>query len=135
MIDMAPHIAFNGRCKEALEFYTSCLQGRVRNCITFGEAKIETQKEHKDKILTAFFEAQGLMFYASDGFLGGAPAATESNIALQIESFDKDELKYIYSRFKESGKELSPLNDMQDGVLYGVVCDKYGVTWLFLGLN
>lgn len=134
MIDMAPHITFYGRCREALEFYTSCLQGQVRNCITFGESKFEIPQDYNDKILTAFFEAQGLMFHASDGF-PGQHIAVESNIALQIESFDKDDLKYIYSRFKEGGKEVVPLKDIQDGVLYGAVCDKYGVNWMFLGLN
>jgi PhnB protein len=134
MIDMAPHITFYGRCREALEFYTSCLQGQVRNCITFGEAKLAIKEGYSDKILTAFFEAQGLMFYASDGF-PGQPIAVESNIVLQIESFDEDELKYIYSRFKDGGKEMVSLKNMQDGILYGALRDKYGVNWMFLGLN
>lgn len=134
MIDMAPHLTFYGRCREALEFYATCLDGQISSCITFGEANVEVQQYYKDKILTSFFEAQGLMFYASDG-VPGQPIATEGNIALQIESFDKGELKYIYSRFENGGKEVAPLKIVQNDVLYGVVRDKYNINWIFIGLN
>jgi len=134
MIDMAPHITFYGRCREALEFYTSCLQGRVRYCITYGEAKVETQEGYSDRILTAFFEAQGLMFYASDG-VPEQLVAVDGNIALQIESIDADDLKDIYSRLKDGGTEIVPLKNIRNGILYGAVRDRYGVNWMFLGVN
>ncbi|MEO5942946.1 MAG: VOC family protein [Ferruginibacter sp.] len=61
-----PYLNFNGNAKEALDFYSRALNGKVSQSSTFGEANMAQDENMKDKILHAVFESGELKFMVSD---------------------------------------------------------------------
>lgn len=129
MIEMTPHISFYGRCREALDFYSSCLGGRIQSCVTFMEAGLDTPSDHNDKILHALFESQGVFFYAADGF-PNEPQLAAGNTSLKLEASTKEEIIEIHEKIRVGGDEIVPLNELPDGLLFGIVKDRFNVIWI-----
>lgn len=127
MKTLIPYIAFQGDCREALDFYVSAFNGEVTSIQTFSESPIQVSKEQRNRIFDSEFKADNIHFKASDD-LPEHPVRIGTNISLFVSFTDKTERKSIFKILSESGKVLFPL----DGN-FGMLQDKYGVQWMFVG--
>ena len=63
---LVPYISFDGTCKEAMEFYKSCMGGKL-DMMTFGSMPMPGMPaDLNDKIMHAMIEAGDLSFMACD---------------------------------------------------------------------
>jgi len=61
-----PHLAFNGQCETAFQFYARCLGGKIVFIMRYVETPMETPPETKKKVIHATFTVRDQMFSGTD---------------------------------------------------------------------
>jgi PhnB protein len=123
------YLSFNGNCRQAMEFYASCL-GADLKMQTVGESPMASQvpPQMKNQILHAKLEKDGMLLMASDT-LSSEKAVNGSAISLCLNGKSKKEIEIYFNRLAEGGKITNPLSVMFFGT-YGDLVDKFGIRWL-----
>jgi PhnB protein len=132
-----PYLFFEGRCEEALEFYTKALGAKVEakmrysDCPDSGGAcppgmPAGTEK----KIMHAAFKLGDDVIMASDGMNSGS--ANFSGITLSISADDEAGVKKYFEALSQGGKVVAPLAKTFFSPAFGMVTDKFGVPWMVL---
>ena len=130
-------INFNGNCREAVEFYAKVFKSTVSNLMTYGDAPPDPgygytmPESDKDRVMYAgiSFSNMTMMFMdnpsGSDETIGG-------NITPTISVDSKDEVTRLFNELKEGGEAYMELGKTFFSEWYGMVKDKFGVTWQML---
>lgn len=121
----APYVNFQGRAREAFEFYHGILGGRL-SLFAF-DANGLKKAGPSDPIGYARLEADGMRIYGSDGN-PSYPATPGDTIAITLAGSDKAAMMKVFSSLAEGGKVALPLTDAQWGTA-GWLTDKFGITW------
>lgn len=125
-----PYLTFNGNADEALDFYSKALNGEIVFKQTFGETKIESSADWKNKIMHASFKAGDLHFLVSDR-MEGQPVSDGTNLSLSLNFTDVESMDKTFSSLSEGGKVTMELQDTFWGAKFGMLKDKYGFNWMF----
>ncbi len=125
-------INFNGNCREALDFYAKVFKSEVQRLMTYGEMPLDpnftVSEEDKDKILYAQIPICGCIVMFCDNPTT-MPSIIGSNISPTIGAEDMDEIRRMFNELKEGGEVGMELQQTFWSKLYGMVTDKYGITW------
>lgn len=125
---------FDGNCKEATEFYAKAFDSKVKGVMTFAQMPVSPEhpiaETDKDKILYSEIEIFGANIMFSD-VPAGMPIIWGNNISPTLGSKDKEKIKSAFTFLKEDGQVLLDLQQTFWSDYYGMVKDKYGVTWQF----
>lgn len=125
-----PYLNFNGNASEALEFYSTALNGTVEFKQTFGESPMESPENFKDKVMHASFTAGDLKFLVSD-CPPGVSVNDGNNLSLSLNFNDVEELNTTFNALSEGGKITMELQDTFWGARFGMLIDKFGFNWMF----
>ena len=128
-------INFNGNCREAVDFYAKVFKSEVHNLMTYGDAPQDpnypVSDSDKNRIMYAGipFGDMTVMFmdYPSD-----SPMTMGDNIHPTISTDNKDEVTRLFNELKMGGEVHMELGKTFFSEWYGMVKDKYGVTWQIL---
>jgi PhnB protein len=129
-VRLNPYLNFRGNAREAMTFYHAILGGDLRMS-TFGEYGAAQDASDKDLIMHAQLEgANGLWLMGSDvperlPFVPGANAS-----AVSLSGDDESRLTGYYDALARGGEVLQPLTKAQWGDSFGMVKDRFGVTWM-----
>ncbi|OPA79327.1 hypothetical protein BVG16_09580 [Paenibacillus selenitireducens] len=132
---ISPYINLDGKCAEAVAFYENVLQAKNLGVMRFGDMPNE---EHpvpdnmKDRVLHASLEFDGNVIMFSDT-MPGHPFTLGDQLSIAITSADFERLKSIYHGLVEGGQALMELQTTFWSPLYGMVRDKFGITWQLNG--
>jgi PhnB protein len=129
MKSLNPYINFSGQCREALEFYKKCFNGKIETISTFEEAPGATDEKYKQNIMHSEFRAEGIFFMATDG-MPGQNAVSGDCISLTIQLTDEQEQARIFDALSQGGKITQPLEDTFWGAKFGMLVDRYGINWM-----
>ena len=121
---------FAGNAREVLDFYKYALGGDVVQLGTYGESPMPGDEDYKDKIMHARFVFDGNMIMVSDVFKGQT-VSTEGNIQLSVDVEDENKIDYIFNKMAGGGRITMPLQDQFWGARFGMLQDKFGVSWMF----
>jgi PhnB protein len=128
-------INFNGNCREAVEFYAKVFKSTVNNLMTYGDAPPDPNytmpEADKDRIMYAGIPFGGMVMMFMD-YPSGSDMVVGDNIHPTISTNDKDEITRIFSELKEGGEVYMELGKTFFSEWYGMVKDKFGVTWQIL---
>jgi PhnB protein len=124
---LGPYINFQGRAREAMEFYHKVLGGNLdlQTLNAQGEPK---PAEPGDRIAHARLEADGARIIASDGH-PDYPAKVGDNMGIALGGTDKGRLTKIFNDLAEAGKSKMPLAEQSGGAV-GWLTDKFGINWM-----
>jgi PhnB protein len=118
MTQLYPYIHFNGRCREAMTFYKDCLGADLE--------LVEGEKQH---ILHASLTKGALFLMGSD--MQGPFAFVQGNsISLSLNCGSETEIRGYFDRFSTGGEVICSLSTQPWGALFGVVKDRFGLTWI-----
>jgi len=125
-----PYLRFNGTCRQAMEFYKSCLGGNL-NLMTVGDSPMGAQSPpaEKNKVMHSALEADGMVIMASD-MMGAEKPVTGNLITLCINGNDKQAIEGYFAKLSAGGQVTAPLKEEFFGS-YGELVDKFGVLWMF----
>ena len=126
-----PHLAFDGRCKEAFEFYERCLGGKVVAMIPYGDTPA---KEHMPAGTGARIMHARIVL--GDQVLMGCDAHPEMpydgirgcDVAVQVGA--ADEAERLFAALSEGGTVQMPIGETFNCVRFGMLTDRFGVPWM-----
>jgi PhnB protein len=124
-----PYLNFRDNAREAMEFYRSVLGGEL-TLSTFGDFGASDDPAEAGKIMHGQLESPGGLVLMGADTPAGMDLATGSNISVSLSGQDLAELQGYWDRLADSGTVLQPLVQAPWGATFGVLTDRFGVTWL-----
>src|SRR5207253_1826376 len=132
-MQVQPHLCFEGRCAEAVEFYRKALGAEVTFLIRFKEmpgphppGAIPPGAE--DKVMHASFRVGDSTVLASDGRCSGPPGFQGIQLALQVPNAAVAER--LFAALADGGQVQMPLGQTFWSPRFGMVADRFGVSWM-----
>ena len=126
---LCPYLTFDGDCKEALEFYKSCLGGKLE-IQTFGESGHSPDPSMNDRVMHGMITSGDISFMASDTMPGVMEFSKGNNVQLALVGTDDAKLRGYFQKLSAGGKVTMPLAKQFWGDVYGTFTDKFGMYWM-----
>ncbi len=137
MTNVQPYLNFDGRCEEALEFYTKALGAKVERLMRMKEAPPDGQSGFDkmppgtgEKVMHSAFSVGGVTLMAADGYCQGK--AEFKGFSLSITAPDQPTAHRWFDALAQGGKVEMPLAPTFFSPLFGMVRDKFGLSWMFV---
>ncbi|MDG0811001.1 VOC family protein [Cohnella rhizosphaerae] len=130
-IRFVPFIQLDGRAREAIQFYENALGAEVTFSQTFGagpgasDAMPETMK---NRIAHSELKIGDAQLMVADCEPGKNPLEGDL-LTICITTPDADQATRMYNALREDGTVITPLGAFHFSPAYGVVKDKFGVTF------
>jgi PhnB protein len=128
------YLFFDGRTDDALAFYKKTLGIEVEMLMRFKDAPAEAQAGcapgSENKVMHSCFKLGDQRVMASDGRCEGKPSF--QGFALSLSAKDEAEADKVFGALAEGGKIEMPLMKTFFSPKFGMVHDKFGVSWMVL---
>jgi PhnB protein len=130
---LQPYLFFNGRCEEALEFYRQALGAEITAVMRFKDAPQPPKPGmvppgSDNKVMHATFKVAGATVMASDGRCEGKP--NFDGFALSVTVPDVNDADKLFAALGKDGKVEMPLTTTFFSPKFGMVEDRFGVSWM-----
>jgi PhnB protein len=131
-MQLQPYLFFDGRCEEAIEFYKAKLGAEVTMMMRFKDTP-EPQPGMippggEDKVMHAHFRIGNADVLASDGRCQGHPQFQGFSLSLTASS--EDEAENMFTALSDGGMVQMPLTKTFFSPRFGMVADRFGVSWM-----
>lgn len=125
------YVGFNGRCREAMNYYKESIGGEL-TLQTVEGSPMEKQcpPSMKEQILHSSLVKDGTLLFMASDMASPGEKPTGSNISLSLTCNSEEEINRLFSTFSTEGAVIDPLKKQFWGSLFGVCKDKFGTTWL-----
>jgi PhnB protein len=130
------YLFFDGRCDEALAFYRTALGAEVEGLMRFSEnpdpPTADCQMPHgcEDKVMHASFRIGDTTVMASDGRCAQQPDFQGFSLVLNVS--DEAEADRLFAVLGEGGQVQMPLGKTFFSPRFGMVADRFGVSWMII---
>jgi len=127
-----PYLFFEGRCEEALDFYSGALDAEVTSLMRFKESPDPNMcpPGAEDKVMHATVRIGDTTIMASDGMSSGNLAFQGFSLSLSLT--DKAEAERLFTALSDGGQVQMPLAKTFWSPLFGMVADRFGVSWMII---
>lgn len=135
-MQIQPYLFFDGRCDEAIAFYRQALAAEVVMLMRFGEGPEGSSQcpdgstPPADKVMHACLQVGQTQVLLSDGFSGGKPEFR--GFSLSLSATDDAEARRLFDALAEGGEIQQPLIPTFFSSSFGMVADRFGVSWMVL---
>ena len=131
MKEINAYLAFDGNCREAMEFYKKCL-GAELQLVPFSEMPGDAAKakEAKDRIMHARLAKGAAVVMASDT-MPGMPFQQGNNFSVAVACENVQEIDSFFAAFSEKAKVTMPLQETFWAARFGMLTDQFGINWMF----
>lgn len=134
-MQVQPYLFFDGRCEEAVAFYKSKLGAEVTMLMRFKDSPEPHQPGmippgSENKVMHASFKIGETTVMASDGRCAGTPSF--QGFALSLAAADEAEAKRLFDALGDGGQVQMPLGKTFFSPAFGMVADRFGVSWMVI---
>jgi PhnB protein len=131
-MNVEPYLFFEGRTEEALEFYQQKLGAKIDAVIRYKEnPEPKYNPPNSDnKVMHALFRIGDTKVMASDGNCAGK--ASFQGFALTLNAENPEDAEQRFRVLAEGGKVQMPLGETFFARSFGMVADRFGVSWMVL---
>jgi PhnB protein len=134
-MQVQPYLQFDGRCEEALAFYRRTLGAKVDMLMRFKDHPEGGQPGmvppgSEEKVMHASFHVGDSEIMASDGRCQGKPTFQGFALALPVAS--DAEAERIFAALGDGGQVQMPMAKTFFASRFGMVADRFGVSWMVL---
>ena len=128
---LTPYLLFDGTCREAMEFYKSCLGGQLTvTLVKDSPAKSQMQEFQQQKVLNAHLTIDNLELSASDWLAVNETPVRGTAVCVFLRGGTFQALKAAFDKLAQGADVTNPLKEVYFGA-YGALNDKFGVRWMF----
>ena len=132
-MQIQPYLFFDGRCEEALEFYRRTLGAKVEMLLRIKEspeppAPGMVPPGSEDKVMHASFRVGETALLASDGRCQGRPSF--QGFALSLTVAEVAEAERLFAALSDGGQVQTPLAETFFSPCFGMLTDRFGVSWM-----
>jgi len=134
-MQVQPYLFFDGRCEEAIEFYRRALRAEVTMLMRFKDSP-EPQPPgmippgSENKVMHASMRIGETTVNASDGECNGKPSF--EGFALSLDAANEAEADKLFAALSEGGQVKLPLTKTFFSPRFGMVADRFGITWMVI---
>jgi PhnB protein len=134
-MQVQPYLFFEGRCDEALNYYCRALDAEVVTLMRYKDSP-EPQPSGMlppgagDKVMHASFRIGDSVLMASDGNCLGKSAFQGFFLTLTVA--DAAEAERKFAALADGGQVQMPLTQTFFSPRFGMVADRFGVSWMVL---
>ncbi len=125
---------FDGEAREAMDFYAQVFQSEMQELMTYGEMPPDSDfpiaEGDKARVMYAYVPIYGMNVMFCDT-PSGMPFVRGSSISPTLGSDDQEEIRRAFAALAQGGTVDMPLAKTFWSELYGMVTDKFGITWQF----
>ncbi len=133
-----PYLFFNGRCEEAIEFYGKAVGAKVEMLMRSKESPeppnpdCPTPPGWEDKVMHSAFRIGETLVMASEGH--GGPTRFDG-FSLSITARADAEAKRVFDALADGGQLIAPLSPTFFASSFGMLADRFGVSWMVIALK
>ena len=132
-MNVQPYLFFEGRCEEAMEFYRGALGAEVTALMRFRDSPDPpppgmVPPGPEDKVMHAAFRVGDATVMASDGRCSGQPRF--GGVSLALSAPDEATADRLFAALADGGQVRMPLGRTSFSPRFGVVADRFGVSWM-----
>ena len=129
------YLFFDGRCEEALGFYQRALGAELEMMMRFKEGPQPSSPGmvppgSEDKVMHASFRIGDTTVMASDGRCLGKPSF--QGFALSITVANEAQADRTFAALADGGQVQMPLGKTFFSPRFGMVTDRFGVSWMVI---
>jgi PhnB protein len=132
MATLNPYLNFRGTAREAMEFYSTVFGGDL-TVSTFADYNMPVDPSEADKVMHAQLTTpSGYRIMGADtpSYMEFSPGVNSFSVSLNGPIADHAELSGYFAALAEGGEISQPLVEAPWGDSFGMVVDKFGVSWL-----
>jgi PhnB protein len=130
-MDVQTYLFFNGRCDEAVEFYGRAIGAKPGQRFRFKDSPDQSMvtPELKDKVMHGSLTVGDTEILVSDGREGSKLHFEGFSMTLRPGAAEADKM---FSALSEGGKVDMPLSKTFFAGKFGMLTDKFGVSWMII---
>jgi len=132
-----PYLNFDGRCDEAVDFYKKALGAEVEMLLRFKDCPEPPNTEEgcampgdPEKVMHTCLRVGDAAIMASDCNCTGQPDF--KGISLALTADDEAQADRYFDALAAGGQVQMPLDQTFFSPRFGVVADKFGVSWMII---
>lgn len=127
-----PHLTFDGRCREAFEFYQKCLGGTIAAMVGYADmpGARDVPAELRGRVMHArlVLGDQVLMDCDAHPGMGRYDGIKACDVAVRVET--PAEAERLFAALAEGGTVQMPIGETAWSARFGMVTDRFGVPWM-----
>ena len=132
-MSVQPYLNFDGRCEEALEFYRGALGAEVTALMRFKDTPQAAEPGmvppgSDNKVMHASFRIGETTVMASDCHCAGRPNFQGFSLAINLPN--EAAAERVFAALSEGGTVQMPLSKTFFAASFGVVADRFGLSWM-----
>jgi len=130
-----PYLFLDGRCEEAIEFYRKALGAEVEMLMRFKDSPDPPQPGmvppgSENKVMHSCLRIGDTRVMASDGHCQGKPSFQGFSLSLTVPSAAVADR--VFAALGNGGQVQVPLTKTFFSPRFGMVADRFGVSWMVL---
>jgi PhnB protein len=129
MSQVIAFLRFDGDCREAMEFYKRCFEGELF-LLPYAEAPVEFRKGTETRIMHSTLTKGSPILMAAD-IMPGTPWQAGNNFSVSVHPESLEETERLFIALSEGGKVTMPLQGTFWGARFGMLVDRFGISWMF----
>ena len=134
-MQIEPYLFFDGHAEEAIDFYRAALGAEVTMLARFRDSPAEVRDAMvppggADKVMHARLRIGHTVLLVSDGRCLGQPSF--EGFALSLAVATRAEAERLFAALGDGGKVAMPLSRTFFSPSFGMVADRFGVSWMIL---
>ena len=129
-VQAVTHINFNGQARAALTFYHAVFGGQIM-LVTYRDFGVASDGTPGNGIIWGQVVAEsGMRIMAYDVQADTAWHPGENAFYVSLRGDSAEEIMALWERLVEGGSVVHPLGPAKWSPLYGMLKDRFGVTWV-----
>ena len=132
-MNVQPYLYFGGKSEEAIDFYKGAIGAKVEMLMHFKDMpgdKSMIPPGSDGKVMHACIKVGDSPIFLSDGNCDGKPAF--SGVTLTINATSDAEADKLFAALGQGGKVQMPIAETFFATRFGMVADKFGVSWMVI---
>jgi PhnB protein len=124
-----PYLGFRDNAKEALEFYRTVFGGEL-TLSSFKDFHASEDPAEQDKIMHGQLTSPGGLVLMGADTPNSMSYTPGDNYSVSLSGDDEVELRGYWDKLSDGATVTMPINAAPWGDIFGMLTDKFGVSWL-----
>ncbi|HEY2925934.1 VOC family protein [Piscinibacter sp.] len=134
-MQVQPYLFFDGRCEEAVEFYRRVLGAEVTTLMRIKDSPEPCPSDmippgSENKVMHLSLRIGDTTLMASDGRCQGKP--NFQGFSLSLNAADDAHAERLFAALADGGQVQMPLAKTFFSSRFGMVADRFGVSWMVI---
>ncbi|EGK12919.1 PhnB protein [Desmospora sp. 8437] len=129
---VTPFIMLDGKAKEAIQFYETSLGAKIVFTQSYGEAPEDPEhpvpNEAKDRLAHSVLKIGDADLFVADTS-PGEPNRSGNRVQICITTPDIETSNRFFDALQQGGQVIMPLQKVHFSPAYGMVTDRFGITF------